>query len=524
MNRGGAETQSSLKTGSPGRRLDFFLTLAVAAIAFALYLPSLSSDFTYDARLTILGNDYAHDLRHLWDVVTLRVIHQDVMDNNRPVHLGLIMLNWAAWGANPAGHHLFSNVLHALAAALLYRVCRALAGAAASPWASFAAALVFAVHPLCVEAVAQVSFRYDVIVTVCLLGALCLAVKFEPVKNRRNILLGAGIVLLMFLAIAAKENGIAGPFLLIAYWQLYRRRESRTGWGVLCAAACFAVGAFLLARFTLRPAVSVIFTQDPVRPGGTLAEWANIQPQIWAFYLRQIAWPRGLCAEYGWFSVQNYPVGFAALAVIAVVGAQATVSFYSRTFALGAILFWCALLPVSNLIPIYKPMADRFMYLPMAGVALMLAGLPWQRLPSGRQVAFALAMVASCCLAWSTIRRQKTWHDSLSLWSEAATRNPHSPDARNSLGWALYTNGKYEEALVQYRIAMLMTHGKSADDLAGMAVIYDAMGRTAEADDAFKKAAALDSRYAHTELLLRAMVWEKADAARLQVIADRNAK
>ena len=100
------------------------LVLVLASVA--LYLPTVGGDFVYDARETVLWNDYAHHLNHLRDVVTPRVISLDVMDNNRPVHLALVIINWALWGANPAGHHLCNILFHALAVALLFMFCRRL--------------------------------------------------------------------------------------------------------------------------------------------------------------------------------------------------------------------------------------------------------------------------------------------------------------------------------------------------------------------------------------------------------------
>src|ERR1700677_1767473 len=150
------------------RRFDFFACIALAAVAIILYLPALGGDFVYDARLTVLGNDYVHHPGNLWDVVTARVMHMDVMDNNRPVYLATVMLNWAFWGANPFGHHLCNVILHAAVVVLLFKFCRSLLPEA-SPWAPFAAVLLFAVHPLECESVSEISYRNDLMVAAFLL-------------------------------------------------------------------------------------------------------------------------------------------------------------------------------------------------------------------------------------------------------------------------------------------------------------------------------------------------------------------
>ena len=502
------------------KRFDLLACLALAAAAFILYIPSLGADFVYDARLTVLGNDYVHHLSHLWDAITLRVMHLDVMDNNRPVYLATVMVNWALWGEHPFGHHLCNIILHMAVVVLLFKLCRALLPDV-PPWAPFAAALLYAVHPQNCEAVAEISYRNELLVGMFLLAALNLATVFQPVYARKNVLLGAAIVACAVLAIGSKENGVVVPPVLACYWLLFRRNEPRAGWITLCVAAFAVAGAFLIARFTLRPAVSVIFIRPPARIFETFADFTTVQPKIWAFYLRQIVWPRDFCADYGPYSVRDFNPGISLVVVIALAAAQLFAAIQNRVFAIGAALFWFALLPVSNIVPIYRPMADRFMYVPMAGIAVMLASLPWPR-GNARRIAAAFAVIAACVFGCVTFEREKAWHDGVALWTDGVMKNPTSVDARNDLAGSLFDAGRFEESVAMYETAIKWSEGRVADHFAGMALALDALGRTREADAAFRKAVSLDKRYAHTELLLQALIWEKPDAAKLQAIADRN--
>ncbi len=504
------------------RRFDFFACIVLAAIAILLYLPALRAGFVYDAKLTIRGNDYAHHLGHLLDVLTLRVMHLDVMDNNRPVYLATVMLNWALFGAHPPGYHLCNILLHGAAAALLYKFCRALLPGA-TPWAPFAGALLYLAHPLDCEAVSEISYRNELLAATFLLAAMNLATVFQPVFTRRNALLGAAIAACAFLAIGSKENGVVAAPMLICYWLLYRRDEPRAGWIALCSGAVIVAGLFLAARFTMRPEASVIFVSKPARPEGTLEHLAFIQPRIWAFYLRQIVWPGGFCADYGPYTVRNYDPGVSLLVVLSVFAAQLYIAFSNRAFAMGMALFWLALLPVSNIVPIYRPMADRFLYMPMAGVAIMLASIPWPR-GRARKAALGAAAAAACVLGCITFQREKVWHDGVALWSDGVKKNPGSSDCWNNLGAELFDAGRFEEAIPNYEQAILLSNSKVADHFAGLAIALDALGRTKEADAAFKKAVLLDKRYANSKLLLQSLTWEKPDAAKLQAIADRTRK
>jgi len=500
---------------------DLFACIALAVASAGLYLRMLGAEFVYDARTIVGENGYIHHLRNLADVLTLHIMHMDVMDNNRPVYVANAILDWAVWRANPAGHHLMSIVFHATVVVLIFLFCRRLLGGGLL-LPPFCAALIFAVHPLNCEAVAEVSYRKDLLAAVFVLAGLNMATAFQPVFDRRNMLVAAACVAGFFLAVGSKENGIAGPPVLICYWLLFRRNEARTGWIVLCAASCVVVGLFLIARFTLPPATSVIFTHKPKILGDSLQEAMFIQPRIFACYLRNIVWPHDLCADYGPYSVRNFDSTVSMVVVLAVIGVQAFFSTQNRMFALGAALFWLALLPVSNLVPIYRPMADRFLYLPMTGVAIMLASIPWERRRVMHGTCMVVVVLIAGALACVTFQREKVWHDSLALWSDTARVNPQSADSQTGLGSALLDAGKPAESVAAFERAIQLRKGHAADDYAGMALSLDAMGEKSKADEAFKKAVKIDGRYAHPDSLVEAMIWERKDAAKLKVIAYRN--
>src|SRR5581483_746315 len=133
------------------------LALLLALLSVALYLPTLRFDFVWDAQSVIRQNAFVHDLRHLGDVLTLRVMRMDVMDNNRPAFLLSAMLKWVLWGDRPGAFHFTNVLMHAAVVVLLFAFAQRLTG----KWPAFFAVLIFAVHPLNCEPVAEVSYRKD---------------------------------------------------------------------------------------------------------------------------------------------------------------------------------------------------------------------------------------------------------------------------------------------------------------------------------------------------------------------------
>jgi uncharacterized membrane protein YraQ (UPF0718 family) len=94
-------------------------------------------------------------------------------------------------------------------------------------------------------------------------------------------------------------------------------------------------------------------------------------------------------------------------------------------FAFGTATFWFFLLPASNFIPMFRPMADRFLYFPMIGVALMLASL-LIKLPKQGLVTAVLVCAAIIPLAAHTLSQERIRHGSTSLWKATLQTNPAS--------------------------------------------------------------------------------------------------
>lgn len=504
---------------------DFLLpALLVALTAFVLYLPSLRSGFVYDAEAQILTDTYIHDPSHLTEVITFQVLGRDVLDFNRPVHLLSLMGDSLLWGKQPAGYHLTSNLLHALNAGMLCLfLLRLLAHENVSPRRITCAvlpALLFAIHPVSTEVVAEVSYREDLLATGFLLLAMLAALGFAKRQGWRAAAWGSAAVTAIFLACASKETGATGPFLLAACWLLFYRDQPRLRWVFLVTTSALATGGFFLIRHLMEPQNSVVFAHQPDYLAGTLAATVALQPRLWTFLLANIAWPTSLSADYmaqniAWISLS------AALGVLtAVVGLQIWLAFKSRLAALGALVFWLGLAPVSNFVPLYRPLADRFLYLPMVGVALTLAGIlaTWPKARTLLLIALAVCFVPLTVL---NLRRQTVFASSLALWTDTLAKSPFSHTAANNLGYALLDAADYDTALESYQKAWDLTGGKKADAAAGAAIAQEKLGHSAQAETILREAIRLDARYADPDLLIKALIMPPHHAATLTNILQR---
>jgi hypothetical protein len=501
------------------------LAVLIGCVAWLLYARTLTADFVWDARAKVLLSDFIHNPANLPDVLTGRVITRDVLDYNRPSNLLSLMIDAAFWGKQPVGYHLTSITLHAAICAMLFLLMARLLPPGGT-WPAFVAALVYAVHPLNCESVSEVSYREDLLVAAAMLIALFAAMAFLKKPGLwRNLPLGAICCVALLFGVGAKENGAAGPVALTCYWLLWRRKEARLPWVCLVGVASLLVYGFLVARFTLKPQHSAIFTEQPMRIGNSIGETLLIQVRIWTMEFSQIIVPHGLCADYTGYSLRNYSVWASMLVVALVVAGQVFLAFRSRLFAFGWIIFWAGLLPVSNLVPIFRPIADRFLYVPLTGAAIALAQglfLAGKLRPQLRTAIYGVTMIWACVAAIVTFNRESVWHDSLTLWEDTGATNPTSFDAADNLGWALFDLGRNRDAAVSFVRTIQLSRGTVADPWAGLALALEAAGQPIDADQQFKRAVALDARYAHPDQLLRALIIEPADAGKLEVLARRN--
>ena len=518
--------------------------IGLAGLTLAVFSTTLAAGFVYDARMQILTDPFLHDPRNWWHVLTFGVLRMDVLDFNRPVHLASLMLDAAVWGKAPFGYHLTSVLLHAANVVLTWMVlCRlsadgiraagapdqgpGLPGSGDRPYAALAAAaaaLVFAVHPVVTEAVCEPTFREDLLVALFTLAGLRLAMG-RASGGAGDGWRAAACIACSLLAIGSKESGIAAPAAIGGYWLLFRRGERGWFWPVVIGGAKVAALAFLAARFLLEPPASKIFESRPQYPGGSLGAALLLAPRIFALYAQLVVAPVNLCADYGLYSVAHLPLPVAAVVLVALAGAAGLAVRADRRMALALVLIVVPLVPVSNIVPIYRAAADRYLYLPMAGVALvvgLLLDAPWlagrERLRSRMLIG---VLAADILLAVGCMERQRVWADPLTLWTDTVRKNPTAFTAASGLADALREAGQLRNAEQAARRAVELSGGQRGEPWATLALILDDQGREAEAFAALDKAIEVDAKLADPDARVAVLAMERRYADDLERLLAR---
>jgi tetratricopeptide (TPR) repeat protein len=435
-----------------------WVPLLLAAITFLIYGPSLQSDLVYDAHKEILEEGFITSPANLPAVFSLKVLGMNLMLGSRPGQLLYLMLNAAIWGTQPWGYHLCSNLLHAVNVALLFVLLRRLIateimGLAKSTvrkaqLAAVAVTLIFALHPISVETVANVSYSSDLLVTFFTLLALIAATSFRAENLRIAIIPGCLGTLFALAAVTCKESGIAAALLLIVYWLLFRRGEAKESWLLFLGAASALTAIFLAARFLFAPP-----SPDHLSYlGGSFSQVFLIQPCLWIFMMGKLLWPAHLSADYTLADMNLVSTPVALTILLAVILLQAWLAAKNRLGAFGVAVYWLGLATVSNFIPLNRILADRFYYLPLAGIAMQLLALLLLTLSAHRGFWLTLVPCFSALLPLTlmTLNRESVFANDFSLWSDTLRTSPHSERAHLGLGWVFYQREQPDDAIGEF--------------------------------------------------------------------------
>jgi len=306
-------------------------------------------------------------------------------------------------------------------------------------WA-FVGALVLAIHPVSLEAVATQVGAAEGLSVVFTSASLLLALQ---AMERGGVGRWTWHGLLLFLALLAKESAVALPGVVFLMGWLACRRSLRdsligclpsvgalVGWMAVRMAVLGEVAsvgdpvfAQMLPASAVATALAVIGSYD--LPALVLPVWLHPNPTLQELPpAADLTDPRSVLG-----------LGVVVLLILAVACCWRR----APRVAFGLAFLGGTLLPVTNLVvPIGAVAASRFLYLPLTGLALALAALgcraedrPRLRWLGRGLAAWMVLFPGACCLLDVPI-----WSDQRTLFAAAAERYPEAAQAHFQVGTA----------------------------------------------------------------------------------------
>jgi tetratricopeptide (TPR) repeat protein len=371
------------------------------------------------------------------------------------------------WGDSTLGYHLANLLLHAAAAILVMLIMRRLG--LPGGWL---AALVFALHPVCVESVAWIAEQKNTLSTVFYLSAALLYLQFDETRRRPPYFLALALFVLALLSKTVTDT-LPAALLVVFWWRRGRLGWRRDVWPLL---PWFALGA-AAGLFTAWVERKFVLAEGPDFALTLVERFLIAGRAVW-FYLGKLLWPANLMFFYPRWHVDaaewwQYLFPLAALAALAGLCLLAP---KRRGPLAGALIFAGTLFPALgffNVYPfLYSYVADHFQYIASLGIIIpVAAGLAsamtggaggsacrtaFFRLPTAgtRRWTVAAACVALAALGVLTWRQCGMYQDMETLFQETIERNPTCWVAHYNLGVLIAeTPGRLPEAIQHYRQA-----------------------------------------------------------------------
>jgi tetratricopeptide (TPR) repeat protein len=470
--------------------IDFWIGLALLAATFAVYFQTRAFDFVnYD------DPDYVTDNMHVRDGITVEGLGWALTSGDAanwfPVTRISHMLDCQIFGVESGWHHLTNVVIHGLAALLLFAFLHL---ATRARWPSAFVALVFALHPLHVESVAWVAERKDVLCAFFWFLALWAYVRYtrQPSRARYLLLLAA-----FCLGLMAKPMIVTLPFVLVLLdvWPLRRPLALREKLPLFALAAAAAVVTFLVQK-----SAGAVETVTAV-PLAMRLENAAV---TYIVYIAKTFWPTGLAVFYPYpISLPAWQPVLAGLAILAISGLVLAAFCRVPYLAVGWLWYLGTLVPVIGLVQVgSQSRADRYMYVPMVGLTIMLA---WGavdvlgRWPGAKRVVAVVAAVGCAGCVPLTWTQAGYWKNSEVLFQHALAVTTGNPVAEHDLGsYLLDQPGRLPDA-IHHLQAALGINPDSAATHSDLATALSKSGRPSEAVPEYQAALRLnpDSAIVH---------------------------
>ena len=468
-------------------KMPALLCLLLAGLTFVLYFP-----VTHHDALNFDDPDYINNPQ-VKAGVTLAGVRW-AFTTWHPLTWLSLMLDVQLFGAGPGTMHLVNLLWHTANAVLLFLLLRKMTGAL---WLSLLVAALFAWHPVQVEAVAWIAERKGVLSTAFGLATLLAYAgyvqesresKVQSPKSKVCYSLALGFFIL---ALLSKPMLVTLPvlMLLLDCWPLKRvgfRTPDRKRWLPLIREKIPFLALSALS------ATATVLLQKQAGALQTLAGYSassRIENALvaYAHYLGKTFWPFALATPYP--RVNHWPLTVLTLAFLLTAGLCVAALWWGRRrpFAVtGWFWFFGMLIPVIGLIQVgAQSVADRYAYLPVVGVFLLVAWGASEAVARWRIPKLAVGLAAALLLAACAARTR----DQLRLWQNSGTLFEHAVAVSKDNWLAHYCLGEFysgqnrsADAFAQYR--------RAAEIKPNYAEAWNSMGYLLGAQQNFAQAAA----------------------------------
>ncbi len=471
----------------------------LVSLAFAIYSPTFLLDFGYalDDGLVIQENPYTRKgVAGIGDLLS-KDAYQWYYDQfggkaelsggrYRPLSIITFALEVELFGLSPRLSHLVNVLLYALTAFLLlyllhHRWLERKRGIA------FMASLLFVIHPIHAEVVANIKSRDEILSLLFLVITAILVSKY--LATRKPGLMAASMATYL-LALMSKENGITFlaifPVAMVAFHRLSWQRALAATSPLLAVAVLYLVIRGSVVGWGSGAMDDLL--NDPFLYASASERYGTIFVVLLE-YLKLLLWPYPQSYDYGYATFPYYRMTelwpMVSLIIHTVAGILALLWLRRRTsIAFGILFYLITLSIISNLVlPLGATMGERLIYHSSVGFVLAVAGLLWRLVGQpDRPTMPLIVLLLAVALAGSyrSVARSLEWKNNRTLFLADVQAVPHSIKANVAAGHELVMaftetsdSSQLRQALTYYRKAIDLYPAGQVDSFDRSMYLYD---------------------------------------------------
>ncbi len=425
------------------------LCFVISVFVAILYFNSLGNQFTNWDDGMIYQNPQVQNLD--WTGIK-RIFTQKKGSTYQPIRMLSYAIDYRIWKLNPFGYHITNILFYGLTCIMVFFTLRLLSTELrreASPYShgrvAIFGALLFAAHPVHVEAVTWLAARKEVLQGFFFFLAFYFYLKGrEEGASKKTVYLGF-VFLSFLLAILSKNSAVVFPGVILLY-ELARGKDKfarflKDHW-VFMAAAAVASGIFMFIM------MKVMLEAGGIKQykGASFANNFLICIYVFLQNIRLLVLTINYSAAYSFlvtlpvFCLKNvilFFITFSLFAVSILSLRRTKIIFFSFFF------FLITVLPYLNIIPISTLKADRYVFIASFSYIFLL-GVAFDYLFTYRHKKFSheffkllsIMLFLSLLAGYSfmTIRQNTLWENSYTLWSDAVEKHPESSTANALMG------------------------------------------------------------------------------------------
>lgn len=501
-----------------------FVSLFLSFITLAVYFQVRNHAF-----INFDDNLYVTENRHVQGGLTLDnfvwafiAIHAA---NWHPITWLSHMMDCQLFGVNAGRHHLINLFFHILNTLLLFFIFKKMTG---KLWQSAFIAALFAIHPLHVESVAWISERKDVLSTFSFMLTIWYYIEYVKIYTAGKYLL---VILFFAIGLMSKPMIVTLPFVLflLDFWPLGRigfqaivdndknqKRESVTHLILEKTPLLILVILSSCITFYAQKHGEAVIPLIKV----SLKSRIMVALVAYAGYIEKMICPVKLAVFYPYPKIVQWWEFGGAIVFLVLVSFLSIIFIKKRPYLIvGWLWYLGTLVPVVGLVQVgSQSMADRYTYVPLIGIFIMIAwGMPellakWRY---GKILLGVFAAILISLLTAATYKQVGYWKNNVTLFEHAIEVTNNNYVACNNLGVALKKQGDTDEA-VNYYLRALEIYPLYPEALLNLANALSMQGKTGEAIHYYLRALIIKPSYAdaHYNLANALVAQGKAGEAR----------